>query len=371
MIPELTFIPVVPFHDKESMNLLFEQLFTQFTGLQEQEEFSLRKISPPQLTVSRRAGKYTRFYRYQWTKHVVYPRMIREYGGDYFLNIDHSYAHLVKHFPQDRVVSFCHDLTPLEVPDLLKSGFEKFLYKRCIKGLKKCRRIVTISEYTKTLVMKHLHLPENKINVIPLGVNEKFIPFTEEKISLARKKLDGYRGEKLLLHIGHCARYKNIECLLQILYNLNRETPGGYRLVKVGGPFRENQKHMISELGLEDSIVHVMDITGSSLVEYYNMCDFLVMPSLVEGQGLPILEAFRCGLPVLCSDIPVFREIGGDGTIFIDPEKPVEWARYIAQWDNPKTDHQRMLLKAYDIVKNYTWKHCAAEILKVFRNMGL
>jgi glycosyltransferase involved in cell wall biosynthesis len=353
------------------MNVLFEKVYWQLETQQEQENFTLQKVIPPSVKHPRFGGKYALFLKYQFAKHFMYPRKIQKSQGDYFLNSDHSYAHLIKYIPCSNVVSFCHDLIPLEIPELLKSRIEYNLYRHCVNGLSLCKKIITISEFTRDTVLKHLGIPEYKVTVIPLGVSDEFKPLDTEYILQCKQRLRQSRNEKLLLHVGHCAQYKNIEFLLNVLHHLNRSYPGDYRLIKIGGPLKDNQREMIRDYGLSGIITIIPSVSIPELVEYYNICDFLVMPSLIEGQGLPILEAFKCKLPVICSDIPPFRELGRGGAVFLDTEDPDEWARYITRWENPKQDHAELLETGSNIAGDYGWSRCVSKIINVFRELGL
>jgi len=113
------------------------------------------------------------------------------------------------------------------------------------------------------MIMKHLGLPKEHITVSALGVSDEFHPFEENEIKRCRKKLKHYDGEKLLLHVGHNARNKNVEHVLKVLSLLNKKYPGEYKLIKIGDPFKHNQKRMIADLQLQDRIFHYSGVVAA------------------------------------------------------------------------------------------------------------
>jgi glycosyltransferase involved in cell wall biosynthesis len=88
------------------------------------------------------------------------------------------------------------------------------------------------------------------------------------------------------------------------------------RLIRVGGALTEEQRRLAAELGVEGHVVTAPFLERPVLAALYRRAALLVMPSEVEGFGLPVIEAMACGTPVIASDLPVLREVGGDATVF-------------------------------------------------------
>ena len=87
----------------------------------------------------------------------------------------------------------------------------------------------------------------------------------------------------------------------------------------------------IKELKLEGNVHFPGFVTPADLRALYRLCDFVLLPTLFEGVGLPLLEAFSESVPVACADIPAFREYGGDAVLFFDQTSPEAIARTIQQ----------------------------------------
>ena len=96
----------------------------------------------------------------------------------------------------------------------------------------------------------------------------------------------------------------------------------------------------------------------------------LVFPSLMEGFGLPGLEAMKNGCPVICSDIPVFHEIYGDAAIYFNPNSSIDIAGKIKDICSIDPDQQskKMIEKGFIQVKKYSWQKLAEETLRIYNN---
>ena len=116
-----------------------------------------------------------------------------------------------------------------------------------------------------------------------------------------RKKLGLPNDRKLVLSISTDSARKNLPMVKRVLDKLGN----GFKLVRVG-----------TSLG---SSITFRDIDDKTLNELYNACDVLLLPSLYEGFGFPIIEAFATGLPVVASDIPTIKEIAGNAAVLCDP----------------------------------------------------
>jgi glycosyltransferase involved in cell wall biosynthesis len=122
-------------------------------------------------------------------------------------------------------------------------------------------------------------------------------------------------GKPFILHVGSCIPRKRIDVLLNTFAKLRTEIPE-LHLVKVGGDWSVEQQQQITDLVLENSIVHLTNLPNSTITSLYQQAKIVMMTSEAEGFGMPIGEALACGSIVLASDIPVLREVGGDAVIY-------------------------------------------------------
>lgn len=181
---------------------------------------------------------------------------------------------------------------------LLRANKEtvKFLIK---KGLKKCNKVVAISEEAKRGAIESFNVPENKIVCIPPGVDTD----TFKPLSIQRKD----KSKLKLFFCGGIGRRKGVDILLEALQILKRKMPIELWLAgSIHSLFPLNQ--IIKELDLTKEVRHFGFVSDKKLNRLYNEVDIFVFPSFGEGYGIPPLEALYCGTKVVCSRIPSIKE---------------------------------------------------------------
>jgi len=154
-----------------------------------------------------------------------------------------------------------------------------------------------------------------------------------------------------------------VEFILKIL-----EKTKDFYLVKIGS-FTKRQTQFLKDKGLNNRVKIFQAIDIDSLVELYNAADILIMPSLAEGFGFPILEAMTCGCPVICSDTEVFHELYEDAVVFIDPSKIDEAIDKINMVLNDLRFRSELLKKAFVRSRQFSWQKCAKETYKVYEDV--
>lgn len=148
---------------------------------------------------------------------------------------------------------------------------------------------------------------EGSIQLIPPALDPVFHPRPD--VLKLRQKLGLPDSKILILSISTSEKRKNLPVLPRTLDCL----PTEYKLVRIGPAVR--------------GALNLSDLSDAQVAEVYNACDLLLFPTLEEGFGLPVIEAFASGLPVVSSDIEVIREVAGDAAILVDPSSPDMLAR--------------------------------------------
>lgn len=203
-----------------------------------------------------------------------------------------------------------HDLYPYDAP--ANFGYPKVFVNRSI--LKQClRRADAIACVSKsTLQRLEVYAPADVIDKAVTVYNHA----ATRPGSAADSPVPGWRGEPFLLCVAQHRRNKNIVLAIQVFQRLQRqgEIATDARLVIVGveGPETASIRRFVHASGLTDSVVFLRGITDAALSWCYCHCKLLLAPSALEGFGLPVLEAMLHQCRVVCSDIPAFREVGGN-----------------------------------------------------------
>lgn len=195
-----------------------------------------------------------------------------------------------------------------------KAGFRRLL-SRAIHG---AETVVTISETVKADLVREFALPPGKIRVIYPWVKEIFFgPPGDELLP------EPLRGKDYILYVGLRIAHKNVEGVIQAFLLLVDEFPE-LRLVVAGG--RYTTPDVVDRWNTDPRLMgRLIEIPGPSddaIARLFCGAKAFVFPSFAEGFGLPPLEAMASGVPVVCSDIPVFREVYGDAVRYVDPTRP-------------------------------------------------
>jgi glycosyltransferase involved in cell wall biosynthesis len=225
-------------------------------------------------------------------------------------------VHLSYPVPVDTTAIACptvltlHDLYPYEIPQ--NFGFSQVLFNRLIlrHSLRSVSAIACVSD-TTMLRMKQYVPHEVWCKAIRI-----YNCVEPERLCALHSPIPEWQGEPFLLSIAQHRRNKNIPLLVRAFHRLLRqgEIDPTTKLVVVGiaGPETSRIHQMVSRGDLGGRVIFLEGLPEADLQWCYGRCEALVVPSRTEGFGLPVAEALLAGCRIICSDIPAFREIGGD-----------------------------------------------------------
>jgi glycosyltransferase involved in cell wall biosynthesis len=265
-----------------------------------------------------------------------YPRHVERIASEYdvFHVIDHSYAHLVHHLPSARTVVTCHDLdtfrSVLRPEDEPRSALFRKATRRILTGLQQAAWITCDSAAVRDELLGFGLVAPGRVSVVPVGVGEGFSPDANEEADRHAAGLVAARaGAVELLHVGSAIARKRIDALLAICAALVLRVPN-LRLIRVGGAFTGAQERMVHDLGLAGRISVVDFLDERTLAAMYRRAALVLQPSEREGFGLPLLEAMACGTPVVASDLPVLKEVGGAAVEYCPVGDTQAWVRTVS-----------------------------------------
>ncbi len=242
-------------------------------------------------------------------------RELRKSGAD-LLHVPH---YNVPVFYRGKLAVTVHDLTHLVLPQFLPNK-AAYLYAKFLIGyaVRKAEVVFTVSENSKRDILRFYNIPEDKIAVVYNAVDSRFVHRDREDVSYLFDKYHIPRDKKVIMYVGNLKPHKNLPRLLEAYSKMNgREDTC---LVLVGKAFdSEDLTPQIKALGIEDSVIKTGIIVDNELVDFYNLADLFVFPSLYEGFGIPPLEAMACGTPVVCSNNSSLPEVVGDAAYMFDP----------------------------------------------------
>lgn len=230
-----------------------------------------------------------------------------------------------------------HDLIEFKIDNA--STESAFIRPQMEKAIKNANRIIAISENTKKDIVEIFGLPLEKIDVIHHGYNQP----------CGKKQRNEYG--RYILFVGNRDRYKNFDLFVRAVGRLF-ERDKDLQLVCVGRSFRPEEVDLLREVGIGDRAT-ACHVDETSLNNLYANALVFVYPSLYEGFGMPVLEAFANECPVCLSNTSSLPEVAGDAGVYFDPRDPdsmsaaVERVVYDRNFANEVIEHGRNRLKKF------------------------
>ncbi|MGI4022330.1 MAG: glycosyltransferase family 4 protein [Janthinobacterium lividum] len=254
----------------------------------------------------------------------------------------------------------------LTVHDLINQVFPEMMMYQPDKNkavINRADRIITVSENTKKDLINIFNVNEQKIDVIYLANS------LEEEIENVSEAFKNTIPEKYLLFVGGRLDYKNFLFFAQMFASL-KLTNKNINIVCTGSPFNASEQYLFNKLGIQDS-VHTKFVNDDELIYLYKNAIAFVFPSMYEGFGLPVLEAFSCGCPAIISNTSSLSEIGEDAVVYFDPKNPESMLNALKSVVNNPTFREEMIAKGYEQLKNFSWENTAMQTKKVYEKVLL
>ncbi len=232
--------------------------------------------------------------------------------------------------------------------------------------VKAAQAIIAVSQQTRRDLTALYHVPEEKIHVVYEGVDARFAPGDPAQVARIRERFSPERP--YLLMVGTLEPRKNHAAALRVLARLAREG-FPHRLLIAGGRgwlFRPIRK-LVDELGLGDRVRFTGYVTDEELPALYTGADCLVMPSLYEGFGFPVLEAMACGTPVVCSNVSSLPEVAGSAALLVDPRDEEALLAGVRRVLTEPTLARELSQRGRRQAARFSWSRCAEETVAVYQ----
>ena len=297
---------------------------------------------------------------------ITLPYAISKYQLD-FLHCTSNTAPLWCHIP---LVLTLHDIIFLEKRDKgNKSLYQNmgWMYRRLVvpRILKKCSRIITVSDFERQNILTQLQLPEEQIVRIYNGYNDWFHP-QEEKLSTSHAQ-----QVSPFFFLGNTDPKKNTERTL-VAYSKYLEKSDAKRKLLMADLDKQYLNDILSRNGIEHirkMIVMPGYIVNSDLPNIYNNAFAFLYTSLRESFGIPLLEAMACGTPVITSNTSSMPEIGGPHAILVNPEDPDEIAEMMLKLEKDDDFYRQQEKVGIERAKLFSWKQTAERLLELYEDV--
>jgi glycosyltransferase involved in cell wall biosynthesis len=201
--------------------------------------------------------------------------------------------------------------------------------------------------------------------------------FTERKITVTKEApvLDVKHGANISLpplfaiYTGNAYPHKNVARLIQAWKTVFNETRVVLLISSGRSVFSQKIEKYINDQGAQNYIKYAGYLSDEQLVTAYQRAILYVFPTLMEGFGIPGLDAMKYALPVVCSDIPVLREIYGDAAQYFDPKSTEDIAKKLIDVINNEQLRERLIKKGTDQVGQYSWEKTARETFAIYTSV--
>jgi glycosyltransferase involved in cell wall biosynthesis len=305
--------------------------------------------------------------------HSLKPR-VEEF--DLFHLIDHSYSQLVHDLPPGRTVVTCHDLdtfrSVLEPERQPRPRWFRAMAGRILGGFRKAAHVLAVSAATRDEIVRLGLHPPDRVTVIYNGVHPSCSPLPDPGADsqLARLLSTDSEGADSqdgiwLLNVGSSMPRKRLDLLLRVFAEVRKQV-GNVRLLRVGEALNAQQRQLARQLGVESAIVELSSLTREVLAAAYRRADVLLHTAEAEGFGLPLIEAMACGCPVVASNLPVLREVGGTAATYCGVGDIEGWKEAVAGAIQDRNfDRERAFANA----ARFSWSENATRTARVYEQV--
>jgi glycosyltransferase involved in cell wall biosynthesis len=293
-------------------------------------------------------------------RYVQYPlRALRERSRhDFFHVTDHSYGHLLLELPAARSGVFCHDLDAFRpvLEPATGTAPSRAVARTLLAGLRRARVVFHSSLTVREQILAHRLVPAERLVHAPYGVASEFQPEPRhEDLALVGRP-------PFVMHVGSLIPRKNPAFLLALIVELCRAAPE-LEVFQVGGTWTDTQRAELTRAGIAARVHQFPYLARPELSAYFRATRAVILPSLAEGFGLPVVEALACGAPIVVSDIPVLVEVGGEGAVVRSVHDPAAFRAAVLDVARGGGPSRELRLRA---AAAYTWTAHARAIVETY-----
>ena len=286
------------------------------------------------------------------------------------VDLIHSTDQLIPIQVKKPLVASIMDVIPLSHPQFIKSYsryIKTFIWKKLTQ---RADRIITISEFSKNEITKYLKFPFDKIDVIPLGVDQRYfdlIDGQEKKRALEKLGLT----KPFFLVLGSVQPRKNLKRILAAHAQLPQNLAQDYPLV-IAGKFAWDDGEILREIdaaAYEGRCIWLKYVSEAEKISLLQSATGLIFASLYEGFGLPIIEAFASNLPVIASNSTAMPEVAGGAALLVNPLSIDEIRSALIELIENSSTVAHLQAAGYERAKQFSWQETAKQTISSYQKL--
>jgi glycosyltransferase involved in cell wall biosynthesis len=291
---------------------------------------------------------------YYWFEFAV-PHVLRKIKPDVFLSTD-AFLSLRTKAKELLVV---HDLSFLHFPGHVNSFTSKYYHHYIPKFVQRADRIATVSEFSKSDLIKQYSISPEKIDVIYNAASDLFHPLEKDEIENVRRKVSN--GAPYFIYAGAIQPRKNLTRIFNAFDLFKKSDNSNFKLVIAGRKAWDTNETMTAyeNMKYKEDVIFLGHLQQPDLAKAFAAATALTYVSLFEGFGIPIVEAMQSHVPVITSSASSMPEVAGDAGLIVDPESVFQIAEAMQRIAKDEILRKQMVEKGIQQVKKFTWQQSA------------
>lgn len=304
---------------------------------------------------------------YLWFEHSI-PKTLSKIKPDVFISPD-AYCSLSTRV---KTLIVIHDINFEHYPEHLPWLIRKYYRYYTPKFARRADRIATVSSYSKNDIINQYNIEPDKIDVVYNGVNEIYKPSTEKEKNLLKSELTN--GEEYFLFIGALNPRKNLINLFKAFDMFKTNTGSPHKLVVVGEKmyWPRDIKTTFDTMHFKKEVIFTGRLGIDKLTKFVGSAVALTFVSFFEGFGIPIVEAFSAGTPVITSNRSSMPEVAGEAALLADPFNVEEIAGAMQLISDDERLRKTLVEKGLERAKQFSWEKASVNlwnsVLKTINN---
>lgn len=293
---------------------------------------------------------------------------LKKYGRSGF--VYHEPNYIPVSYPGKMVITV-HDLSHIRYSGLHPRGRVMFMNRQLRSAIDRADFVITDSAFVRNEILEMFSVRNEKIVVTHLGVDEAFHPRPEvETLDTLRQFNLSYRG--FVLSVGTLEPRKNLERLLNAYGALPEGVRRDYPLVLAGGGGWNDSdlQRQIQQMERRGEVIRTGYLPRCQLLDLYASAAVFAYPSIYEGFGLPVLEGFASGTPVLTSNVTSMPEVSGGAALEVNPLSVDEIRHGLFSLLDDSALRSRHMQLGLERVQAFTWAKCAEQTMAVYKQLG-
>ncbi|MFN0034300.1 MAG: glycosyltransferase family 4 protein [Saprospiraceae bacterium] len=235
----------------------------------------------------------------------------------------------------------------------------------------KAAAVIAVSENTRQDLLRFCpDLDPAKIHVIHHGnslLNDECKMMNDESPTVPRSSFVIHHSS-FILFVGQRKAYKNFAWMLEHLAALLRSEKGLELCCVGGGAFDAVEKAQLMRLGIAAKVRYLAVSSDAELAEVYTSAACFIFPSQYEGFGIPVLEAFACGCPVVLNRASSLPEVGGDAAVYFEEKSPESLEAAVCQVLKDSSFRKMLVARGRERAEQFTWQRSVEKHLALYRN---